>query len=411
MRSACPRCGRDVAPAAVRCQHCDAVLVDQPRVGASRVQLSTPRPADLAAPTPPPAAPSTAQRAAVGLVEGTRTGVRVGTKLFRRLSRRAKFAVVGAIAAVVIGVPAVLWVVGRLAYAPEEPVDDLVAAFNDRDLARAATLAGCASRLCRPDALASGYEPPSDVSIVSVAMGGDSSPDTADIRIGYRLAGERRESVLRVRRDSGLVPSNWRLESGATGNLEVEAPGVSAVKVAATELAVPADGGRTSRTQVLIGAYTITVAGGNPLYQAAPVVAPVAGDLRTRGVTSVKLTPTVRPDLDTEARRQIRAFLEECARSPAYRPKVGDRTCPFEHTWPVPDMSTPASWTIDPFPEIELVPPATPGKDPQLTVRTVKGGTATVNYTSRGQAETRPYSFTVRGTVSVDSAGNVSWTP
>jgi hypothetical protein len=198
--------------------------------------------------------------------------------------------------------------------------------------------------------------------------------------------------------------------SGVTGNLEVEAPGASAVKVAATELAV-ADGGRTARTQVLLGAYTITVAGGNPLYQAAPVVAPVAGDLRTRGVTSVKVTPTVKPDLDAEARRQIRAFLDECARSPAYKPKVGDRPCPFEHTWPVPDMSTPATWTIDPFPEIELVPPATPGKDAQLTVRTAREGRATVNYMSRGRAETHPHTFKIAGTVTVDAAGTVVWKP
>jgi hypothetical protein len=410
MPSACPRCGRDVGSSTVRCPHCGAGLAERPRGDASRVQLSTPRPADLTAPQPPPPAPSTAQRAAEGLVEGTRTGVRVGGRLFRRLSRRAKIAVIGAIVALVVGVPAVLWVVGTVAYSPEEPVEDLVAAFNDRDLARVATLAGCTSRLCRPEALASGYEPPGDVSIVSVSMGGSTSPDTADIRIGYQLAGERQESVIRVRRDGGLLPSDWQLESGLTGALEVEAPGASAVTVAGAELAVAA-GGRTARTQALLGAYTITVAGGNPLYQATPVVAPVAGDLRTRGVTSVKVTPALKPEVDAEARRQIRVFLEECARSPAYKPKIGDRTCPFEHTWPVPDMSTPASWTIDPFPEIELVPPASPGKDPQLTVRTAKEGRATVNYMSRGQAETHPHPFSVRGTVTVDAAGTVVWKP
>jgi hypothetical protein len=377
--------------------------------GGSRVQLSTPRPAELTAPAPAPAAPSSAQRAAEGLVEGTRTGVRVGSRLFRRLPRRGKFIVVGVIAALVIGVPATLWVVGKVAYSPEEPVDDLVAAFNDRDLARAATLAGCTSRLCRPDALADGYEPPSDVSIVNVAMGGSTSPDTADIRIGYRLAGERQESVIRVRRDGGLLPSNWRLVSGVTGNLEVDAAGVESVKVAGVDL--PVTGGRTARTPVLLGAYTISVAVASPLYRAEPVVSPVAGDLRNRGVTSVKVTPTVKPDLDTEARRQIRAFLDNCARSPAYKPKIGERTCPFEHTWPVPDMSTPASWTIDPFPEIELVAPAEPGKDPQLTVRTVKEGRATVNYMSRGQAQTHPHPFSVRGTVTVDAAGTVVWKP
>ena len=44
------------------------------------------------------------------------------------------------IAALVVGVPATLWVVGKVAYAPEEPVEDLVAAFNDGDAARAGRL-------------------------------------------------------------------------------------------------------------------------------------------------------------------------------------------------------------------------------------------------------------------------------
>jgi hypothetical protein len=381
-----------------------------PAGGRSRVQLATPRPADLAAPAPPPPAPSTAQRAAEGLVEGTRKGVRTGGRLFRRLPRRARIIVLAVIAALVVGVPATLWVVGKVAYSPEEPVEDLVAAFNDGDAVRAATLAGCSSRLCGAAALGENYEPPRGVSIVNVAMGGSTSPDTADIRIRYTLAGERQESVLRVRRDGGLLPREWRLESGATGTLEVSAPGLSSVKVGGVEIAVAADSGRTGRNQALLGAYRVTATPGNGLYQDSAGTAPITGDLRTRGVTTVTLTPAVRTDLADGAKRQIREFLEACARSPEYEPVVDGRRCPFAHKWPVPDRSTPAAWTIDPFPEFELMPPDQPTRTAQLEVRTTKPGRAEVNYTSRGKAETYRYEVTVGGTVTVDASGAVIWT-
>jgi hypothetical protein len=410
-----------VAPSAGRCPHCDAALAGrgQPRptdpsgaalAGASRVQLSTPRPTDLPTAAPPPPAPTTAQRAAEGLVEGTRTGVRAGTKLFRRLSRRTKIIVVVVVAALVVGVPATLWVVGRVAYAPEEPVEDLVAAFEDRDIARAAALAGCTSRLCGRAALADRYEPPGGMTIVNVALGGSTSPDTADIRISYTLAGEQRQSVIRVRRDGGLTPQEWRIESGLTGTLEVQASGLASVTVGGVEVAVPAASGRTPREPALIGAYQVGPGAGNRLYEAATVTAPITGDLRSRGVTVVTLTPTVRAPIRDAATRLIREFLEACGRSPEYEPVVDGRKCPFAHKWPVPDRSTPAVWTFDPFPEFGLVPPDQPTKEPQLQVRTTRPGRATVNYTSRGKAETYRYELTVDGTVTIGDNDTVTWT-
>jgi hypothetical protein len=371
--------------------------------------LSTPRPADLTPAKPPPPAPTTAQRTAEGLVEGTRAGVRVGSRLFRRLSRRAKIIVIAVIVALVAGVPATLWVVGKVAYSPEEPVEDLAAAFNSGDVARAATLAGCASRLCGGDALGGGYEAPGDVKIVNVAMGGSTSPDTADIRIGYTLAGQPQQSVIRVERGSGLAPSDWRIVSGVTSSLEVVAPGMTAVTVGGVELAVPSGGDRTARTEVLMGAYTVRATPGNKLYDASEVAAPITGDLRNRGVTSVTLTPTVRPAILDAATRQIREFLDGCARSPEYEPEVGGRTCPFAHKWPVPDRSTPAVWTVEP-PEFQLAPPDKPTKDAQLEVRTTKPGKATISYTSRGKAETYRYEVTVGGTVTVGDNDSITWT-
>jgi hypothetical protein len=406
MPSACPRCGRAVPPSAGRCPHCAAPSSDQPRGGGSRVQLATPRPADLTPAKPPPPAPTTAQRAAEGLVEGTRTGVKVGSRLFRRLSRRAKIILVAVVVALVVGVPATLWAVGKVAYSPEEPVEDLAAAFNDGDVARAAALAGCASKLCGGG---DGYEAPGGMKIVNVAMGGSTSPDTADIRIGYTLAGQPQQSVIRVERGSGLTPSDWRIVSGVTSSLEVVAPGMTAVTVGGVELAVPSGGDRTARTQVLMGSYTVRATPGNKLYDASEVAAAITGDLRNRGVTSVTLTPTVRPAILDAATRQIRDFLDGCAHSPDYEPEVDGRKCPFAHKWPVPDRSTPALWTIEP-PEFQLAPKDLPTKDAQLEVRTTKPGKATINYTSRGKPETYKYEVTVGGTVTVGDNDSITWT-
>jgi hypothetical protein len=439
MPSACPRCGRPVAPSAGRCPHCDAALAGPGLPGPAdpsgaalagpalpgpadpsgaalagggfRVSLSTPRPADMPAAKPPPLPPTTAQRTAEGLVEGTRTGVRVGTRVFRRLSRRAKIIVIAVVVALVVGVPATLWVVGRVAYAPEEPVEDLVAAFDDGDLARVATLARCTSaRLCSPAALADGYEPPRDVTIDNVAMGGSTSPDTADIRIRYTLRDEQRTSIIRVRRGGGLTPQEWSIESGLTGTLEIAAAGLTSVTVGGIEVNVPAAGRTPLRETALIGAYTVRAAPGNRLYEASEEVAVVTDDLRTRKLPPVALEPTVRPAILDAAKRQIQEFLDACERSPDYAPKVGGRECPFAHKFPLPDMSTPARWTYDPAPEFDVIPPDEPTKEPQLTVRTTKPGRATVNYTSRNKPETHTYEVTVGGTVTVGDNDSITWT-
>ena len=202
-------------------------------------------------------------------VEKTRAGVRVGMRWWRRLSRRARFVVAGLVVALVVGVPATIWVVGKVAYAPEEPVEDLVAAFNDGDLARAAELAGCTSRLCRPGALSAGYRAPERMEIAEVAMGGSTNPDSADVIVRYELAGERRESVVRVSREPGLLPKGWSIRSGAVGTLEVAASSVRSVRIAALDLE-PAAG---AREPALIGSYDVRVGGDDPLFEGEPVPA------------------------------------------------------------------------------------------------------------------------------------------
>jgi hypothetical protein len=402
MSSACPSCGSTVAAAARTCPNCGASI-------ASPVQLATPRPTGL--PVPEQRPPSTAGRPTVEvLAEGARAGARGGVRLFRRLSPHARVVVFGVLAVLLVGVPAALWVVGTVAYGPAEPVEELVAALNDGDVERAATLARCTSRLCRPDALHDGYRAPTGVSVTAVAEGGASSPGTADVRIAYEVAGERRESVVRVRQESGLFLREWTIVSGATGYLEVLAPGAKSARIAGTDVAVPA-GGRTASTQALIGAYTVAAGTDDPLYEAAPATVAVAGDLRNRTVTSVELTLTVRPKVREDVTGQVTAFLDQCRAQPDARPRAADADCPFAYGRPLPTGATAQTWTLLDPPTVELARPERAQPDVVLEVRTTKVGHAQFSYTYDGTVyEADPVEVSVRGVVWLDT-GTVRFVP
>ncbi|GAA0914581.1 zinc ribbon domain-containing protein [Virgisporangium ochraceum] len=387
MASRCPRCGRPVASSARRCPSCDKVL-------RSPVDLATPRPTELPAVTRPKPPRSTAEIRTEAAVERTRAGVRTGMRFWRWLPRRAKFVLAGVVAVLVIGVPAAIWVVGKVAYAPEEPVEDLVAAFEDRDYARVAELAGCTARLCRSGVLGEGYTPPSDLEIAEVAMGGSTSPDTADVVLRYQLAGERRESIIRVRRESGVLPKSWSIRSGVVGSLEIVAPTVKSARVAGLQVD-PSAGGRES---ALIGTYTVRV-GDDPLYESAPIDATVAGDLRTSRSTSVDVRTTVKQSARDEVATQVRAFLEGCAGQDAVKPKVNDRPCPFSARQPQA-FSTDFAWKLDPAPEFEVVVPDRPREGVVLEVRTTKPGSAVFSYTAQNQPfQYDPVPVSVKGDV------------
>jgi hypothetical protein len=396
MPSACPRCGRPVEASARRCPSCDKVL-------RSPVQLQTPRPAELPSITrPQPAQPpqptrSKAEVRTEAAVEKTRAGVRVGMRLFRKLPRRARLVLAAVVVALVVGVPAVIWVVGKVAYAPEEPVEDLVSAYNDRDYTRVAELAGCTSRLCRSGALGDGYTPPAKMEIAEVAMGGSTNPDSADVVISYDLAGERRESIVRVRRESGLLPKSWSIQSGVVGALEIVAPSVKAVRVAGLDLD-PSKGGREP---ALIGAYEVRVGGEDPLYEGQPIEATVTGDLRSRPSTSVDVRTTVKQSARDEVSGQVKTFLDACAAQAEVKPKVDGRTCPFSARQPQA-FSSGFAWQLT-APEYEVVIPQKQRDGVVLEVRTTKPGSAVFRYTAQGQQfEYDPVTVEVKGEVRLE---------
>ena len=188
----------------------------------------TPRPTELPQITRPQPPRSTAEVRTEAAVEKTRAGVRVGMRVWRWLPRRAKFVFAGVVVALVIGVPAAIWVVGKVAYAPEEPVEDLVAAFNDRDLARAAELAGCTAQ--------------------AVPGGGAARGLPGAGAHGDRRGGDGRQHQPRQRRRDRRGTS-WP----ASGAREHRA-GRPRARAAAEELVDPVGGGRQPGDRRVVGA-------------------------------------------------------------------------------------------------------------------------------------------------------------
>lgn len=369
------------------------------------LELSTPRPAGLPRPEPAPSPPGPARSVTTVLTDGARLAGRAARGGYRRMSPRQRLVALAAIVAVIVLGPLLYPVVQRVAYAPEEPVSELVDAFNDGDVARAAELSGCGSRLCQPGALREGYRRPTDLAVVDVSVTGDSGA----VRVRYRLGGERHESPILVERDAGIGLRGWSIVGGATGYLDVVSATAKSARVAGTTVTtIPAartGGGRTGATEALLGVYTVTAAD-DPLYASEPATVAVTGEARGSRVTPVALTLTVKPAVLAEVERQIREFLDGCARVAEFAP----RRCPFAHQKVIYRPADP-KWTVDDYPRIEVreADRLSAGNAP-LSVRTVAPGHATISYTSDGVPQSATVEITVRGGVTVDGTGKVSWT-
>jgi hypothetical protein len=321
------------------------------------------------------------------------------------MSPRQRLITLAAIAAAIVVVPVAYSAVQRLAYAPDEPVADLVDAFADRDLGRAAELSGCRSRLCQAGVLREGYQPPTDLAVVDVSVTGDSG----SVRVRYRLGGERHESPILIERDAGWGLRGWHIVGGATGYLDVVSATAERARVAggsvATLAAARGGTGRSGATEVLLGVYTVG-ADDDPLFTATPATVPITGEVRGSRVTSVALDLTVKPAVLAEVDRQMRAYLDECARVAEFAP----RGCPFAYQKVIYRPAAPR-WRVDDYPRIEVRPTdRIAGGSAPLAVRTVAPGHATVEYTSDGVPQTATVEITVRGSVAADAAGRVTWT-
>jgi hypothetical protein len=311
-------------------------------------------------------------------------------------------ALVGYLAAVAIG---------NAKYPPDQPVRALFAALADRDTATAADLATCTTAACTGTALATGYEPPTDLQLGEISYG-DPTDNTqrpnksiAYVPVTCRLGGTPQTVTMRVQRTGTGLARPFRIMSGATGRLAVTAGRLDQVQVAGARVPAGAQG-----LTVLPGRYTVQVPPADPLFAATPpapahVDVPASADERATPVT-LQLPVQIRPEVVDQVDEQVRTFLAACAAQDTLTPAG----CPFR----VPGIvigEADVRWRIDQAPVIEVVAADEPGPtDPPAAVRTITPGRVTVTYaafTSVGgdrSTVTKQLPIEITGTVDVDPA-------
>lgn len=310
----------------------------------------------------------------------------------------------------VVAVLGALYLADWYFYRPAQTVRAYFAALADGD-------AGAAQRLTVGDGTepgvrtldaatlrSDGYAPPRNVRIDKLDKG--DSDDDASARVSFDLGGRRQTMLLQLRRDDDAVAGvfhRWRIVGG-TYRMDVTAYGVDSVLIAGQQIPFPEDQNSVS-VAALPGDYTVALPQ-QPLLTADPLHAYVGGsDL---GAASLDLVPTIRDEAVQEVDRQVRAHLDECARSTSLSPP----TCPFG-SYTYYEVRN-VHWRIVDYPlyTVELSQ-YQPGS---LVVNTTERGSAEVTGTevSSFGGSTYPYrdtvSFSVSGTVTA-SGGSVTWQP
>lgn len=360
----CPSCGATARPGARFCRTCGTAL-------------TAPAPVQ---PTDTPAKPATTRR-----------------RWWR--SRRLQVAV-AVLTVVACGGWYALTAAIAAAHPPEDPVRDLFAALNDRDGQRLADLVDCRpARLCTAASLATGYTPPSEVTLLETTFGDPVAGDTtkrpdknrATVKVRYRLPnGEHTETVQLARDRAGLV-RRWHITTSPGAGLDVitTTPGTARAAGAAVDT-VTAAPSREASLLLPPGTWTIT-ADPTALLTTDPVKVHASGD---RDRQSVRLTSRVRPDVLGPVQDQIRARIDACAAVDDLRPDVGTgllSNCPFSATTRYTVVRN-VRWEVRQYPEIEL--------------RQDDAGTVTVHTTRAGRAQVR-YQYS-REIVSPDTFNDVT---
>lgn len=236
-----------------------------------------------------------------------------------------------------------------------------------------------------------GYLPPVDVDVEEAEEVEEDG--VATVRAGFTLQGERRSATFRLSRDEGRVAGlfhRWRIDDGLD-QVIVQASGVESVQVAGA--VVPVDQDRSyAMLDALPGGYRVSLPE-DPLWEATPVVAyaGTTGDADQE----VTLEPAVKSSARAELDRQVRAHIDDCAKSTVLQP----RGCSLHASswYEVRDVR----WKVLRYPEVEV----TLGYAGELTLSTTSEGEATATgrevYAFGGG--TRPYEHPL----SIDVSGGV----
>lgn len=289
---------------------------------------------------------------------------------------------------------------------PESLVRSVFAALTAHDGQRLDDLGWCDhSPLCTDGGLATGYQAPEHLEIVSSGRG----KDHRGIRIRYTVGGTpAEETVGLTRHRSGVLGHRWSITKLPGARLDVRTAASDKVHVAGVTVAPnPVDdtGGVLPRPFAPPGAYTVAI-DADALFAATAVTVVVAGGVDPPPTV---VTPTLRPDLLPQIEQQIRDRITYCAGQDEFAPyapqwRTRSERCPFQY-YPKAAITKSPTWTVERLPTIAL----DVDDHAVISVRTTNAGIAVVRYQWSVQVyEPRPWTdassteeFTVGGKVGV----------
>ncbi|SCL12793.1 hypothetical protein GA0070616_0020 [Micromonospora nigra] len=392
----CPRCSAPARPGARFCRACGAelspaaALIPAPRPPANGDQVVT---------DPPPSA---------------------RRRRWWPPGRRLRLAIAGGLGVILLAGYAVTSLVAA-GNGPDDQVREVFAALADRDGGRLAELAGCAGGpLCHPAALRTGYQPPDQVEILTVAYGDPAAGDStrrpnrnrATVSVRYRVDGQAHDQAVTLIRDGRGLSRSWRVVTPPGALVDVLSATVATARLAGGEVPTVREATAGDRRDGAVwappGIYTLAAVE-TPLVAARPSTVVIAGERQ-----AVTVNVAVRPEVVDVVTRQIRERVDACAAQPTLQPDTGTgplSNCPMRAETRY-SFTRGARWTVLGYPRVEL----RQADDGAVTVHTVAPGRARADYSyTLDVIEPRTWTATattvdisVSGTVSV-AGGRITW--
>ncbi|MEV4511568.1 hypothetical protein AB0K00_21655 [Dactylosporangium sp. NPDC049525] len=283
------------------------------------------------------------------------------------------------VAAVVIGLVAVLAVLSNSGPGPRDLVRDFFSQLTARDTSRLPAAARCSRNpLCQPGALRVGYQPPEHLRIESERSQAPSSPRPGTkerlIKVSYDIDGQHlTDAVTVLYQRAGIFSGFWSISDPPGSTITMPKPAIAPATLAAAKLDMP-----TPEEQLTFwappGRYTATRPG-NALYEPAEATAVVADTPVT-----ITLPATLKPTLTTHVEQQIHDRINACAAQRVFKPDTDMSSpnlhnCPMVHLTPYA-ITTEPLWTVQRYPTIRL----DTRPDGTVTVITITSGKATIHY-------------------------------
>ncbi|WP_018587712.1 zinc ribbon domain-containing protein [Salinispora arenicola] len=344
----CPACRR---PTAVDAQFCPA-CGEQLR---QRSPMSAADPAtDLVPGTDPATAPASGTDPAAPLAAAPAVFATV------RKPRRWVYLLTGVALAVLLTGIAGLYAVQSILYTPGRVVTGYFAALSERDTAAARSFLEEPRSESPNDPgelplipMTASYQPPSEVVVTSIEelnevelAGSPAAANSDDWRsatvtylLGDRTHREKLYLHRQERKEKGVF-RGWLIYGGI--NRMAAYVGRDGLGVLINGQAVPTREGY-ARARVFPGVHEVRLAD-DPLFEAEPEAAEV-GLLKPH---AVPLMPTLRESARDEVESQVKAYLDECAKSTDLSPDG----CPF--SWIEIGTSKKVEWTIDAYPKLSF---------------------------------------------------------